>query len=357
MCGTSLDGIDAALVAIHGNGLTMSVEMIDSASIPMPPDLHPRLRALAAGEARSLEALLAIEAEISQAHVHVIRELMAGGSPVDFIAAHGQTVHHAPPLSCQLLDPSVITHATGRPVVSDLRAADLAAGGQGAPITPIADAILFGDFEHRRAVINLGGFCNVTSLPAWTGHPGQLESIRAGDLCACNHVLDEIARVHLGTPFDEDGAAAMSGAVDASTRDHLIGCLRAQRDARRSLGSGDEMHDWARDAAVEAAILAASACAAIGGVIGETVASWGTDEIILAGGGSRNHALSRALADAASKPVIPIDSLVPNLTTQDRESVCMAILGALCEDHIAITLSQVTGVREPAPVAGVWTHA
>jgi 1,6-anhydro-N-acetylmuramate kinase len=156
----------------------------------------------------------------------------------DLVAVHGQTVFHAPPVSWQLLSAAPIAHALRVPVVFDLRAADLACGGQGAPITPIADFVLFRDEEENRAVVNLGGFCNVTLLER--GSSLELSRVRARDVCACNQVLDAVARACLGRAFDEGGSRAASGRVDAGS---YASCSRSSRHsrARRSLGTGDEL--------------------------------------------------------------------------------------------------------------------
>src|SRR6185436_14618647 len=122
----------------------------------------------------------------------------AAGCRLDLIAAHGQTVFHAPPLSWQMLNPWPLVRDLQTSVVFDLRGADLAHGGQGAPITPLADWVLFRSNSRTRAVVNLGGFCNLTLLP-----PGRPDMVRGFDVCACNQLLDHIARGILQRPFDE----------------------------------------------------------------------------------------------------------------------------------------------------------
>ncbi len=126
-------------------------------------------------------------------HVEAVRAL--GCERLDLVVAHGQTVYHAPPLSWQLCAPGPIAHALQVPVLCDLRSADIAAGGQGAPITPIADHILFRHAREARAVVNLGGFCNITTLPAGD----DATRVRGGDVCACNQVAGR-HRARAGRP-------------------------------------------------------------------------------------------------------------------------------------------------------------
>src|SRR6185503_11214172 len=117
-------------------------------------------------------------------------------------------------------------------------AADLAAGGQGAPITPLADFILFRSERERRAILNLGGFANYTVLPASNGGPAEryVAQIIGGDVCACNQLLDTVARELFSRPFDEAGGRAATGVVRPALFDGLQSILNAQASAGRSLG-------------------------------------------------------------------------------------------------------------------------
>jgi len=298
-----------------------------------------------------------------------------GFAVLDLICIHGQTVFHQPPISWQLANPAPIAKQFSCPIVSDLRQADLAAGGQGAPITPIADWIFFRDERKRRAIVNLGGFCNVTILPATNADassspsprtgtsscrstPDDLSGIRGFDVCACNQVLDAVARAALHKPFDEDGAAARRGRAKPHAARTLMKALNQQRTGRRSLGTGDESTHWVNNqlqAGWSGEDIACSAAHAIARCIAEALRAHDIDEIVLAGGGARNLALTDAIADASNVTVIRSDGL--GVPIDAREAMAFAILGALCADGVPITLPQVTGCAEPAPISGVWTNA
>ncbi len=351
MTGTSIDGLDAALVRVEGDGLAMSARFVRAATRPLG-DLAPTLRRLAEQEPMAAGEIARLAHEFALLHVEALRELLAG-ERADLIAVHGQTVFHAPPLSWQLINAAPVAHALRTPVVFDLRAADLAAGGQGAPITPLGDWTFFGHAEESRAVVNLGGFCNVTVLPAGC-EPG---SIRGIDVCPCNHVLDAVARKLLRAPYDQDGGAAARGTVHTEALEDLSGVLRAGRRpdrAARSLGTGDEASEWVSRwrAHVSPEGLAATACEGVAHVIAD--AASGVDRVLLAGGSVRNAALARAIASCCSARVEPTDA--HGVPAAYREAACMAVLGALSQDRIPITLPGVTGVSGPAPVAGVWMH-
>lgn len=371
MTGTSLDGIDCALVEIERRGLEMKPRFVRGSSGSLG-ELAPRLRALAEQKPMTAGEIAKLSREFALLHAREVNSLL-DGEECDLIAAHGQTVFHAPPVSWQMFNPAVLAHETGIDVVCDLRAADLAAGGQGAPITPLADWVWLRSATERRVVLNLGGFANATVLPRDEG-PGSIADIRGMDICACNHVLDGVARVALGKPYDEDGAAAMAGTVDVAARDELMAILLRQASGGRSLGTGDEavgaggwLERWRGRMSGED--LCATACAAVGGVIGEQLAehaaspSGAISRVLVAGGGAANVTCVGWIRESLSRksPSIRLESTdAHGLPGAFREAAEMAVLGALCQDRVAITLPGVTGVGGGAglaPVAGVWAFA
>ncbi len=346
MTGTSIDALDAAVVRVHGRGLGMRAEFVRAVTAPLGVLREP-LRALAEQTPMAAGVIAALAREFSLLHGQVIADALAG-EPADLVAVHGQTVFHAPPVSWQLAAPAVIARAVGAPVVFDLRAADLAAGGQGAPITPLADWVFCASLAKPLAIVNLGGFCNITRLEG-----DGPETIRGADVCACNHVLDTVARRVLGAPFDDGGRAALAGAIDDEALDDLLGVLTAQQGLRRSLGTGDEVMSWVgrHRTRVSGGDLAASACEALGQMVAR--AAQGAERVLLAGGGVRNQALRRAIGSCCSCRVETTDAC--GLPVEYREAACMAVLGALCEDRTPITLTAVTGAAAP-PVSGSWIH-
>ncbi|QYK49589.1 MAG: anhydro-N-acetylmuramic acid kinase [Phycisphaeraceae bacterium] len=350
MTGTSIDGIDAALVAIEGRGLDLRAFIVRGISRPMG-DLARGLRDAAEQRPLSAARFTELAQGLAAAHVRAITELLSGDK-CDLIAVHGQTVYHAPPLSWQMINPSPIAHTFGVPVVFDLRAADLASGGQGAPITPLSDAILLREFPTSAAVVNLGGFCNVTT---GVGEGGvQIGRIGGRDVCACNHILDAIARATMDKAYDEGGMSALSGTIDPEALDGLLAILSEQSMAGRSLGTGDEVMGWIEShrLRVRAQDMAATACAAIGRAVAESVRGAGT--VLLAGGGAKNMALVRAIRLAAVPSTVRFaDEL--GISSTYREPLAIAVLGALCQDRVPITLPQVTGCGSvPPPISGCW---
>ncbi len=365
MTGTSLDGLDLALAEVRGRGLGMQARFLRGRSVSLGA-LSNRLRAAADQAPLPARAFAELALDLGRLHASEMAAL-AGGDAIDLAVVHGQTIVHAPPVSWQLMNPFPVAASLRCPVLSDLRQADLAAGGQGAPITPLADWVLF-RAPHRRAILNLGGFANATALPPMAGPSTRgdgargdaargdgargdatdaslIDSIRGADLCACNHLLDRAARRALGAPFDADGATALSGRADRERLEVLAAALDRQRTGGRSLGTGDELA-----AAVDDACAALEPAHALATVVGAVAASTarglraldaGAEELIVAGGGARNRALLAALERSFGRPVRTSDAL--GVPIEFREAMEMAVLGALAVDGVPISLRAVTG--------------
>lgn len=358
MTGTSIDALDAALVRIHGRGLDIRAEPLATHTHDLG-DLAAGLRTLADQRPMQAAEIATLAHAFSRLHAEAVAALLvsAGGAAPprpDLICVHGQTVAHRPPVSWQLFSPWPLARAIGAPIVFDLRGSDLAAGGQGAPITPIADWILF-RAPHSRAVINLGGFCNITLLPTNTAAP---DAIRAADVCACNQLLDALARARLKAPFDHNGEHALRGKPNEPLVAALTDVLKRQSREARSLGTGDELaaHPSLADTSISPQDALRSACRAIARTIVDACPN--TSELILAGGGVRNAALIADVRLAAAdhrQSVSVSDALA--IPAAFREAIEFAILGALCHDGVPITLPAVTGVSSPAPLAGCWVPA
>lgn len=359
MTGTSIDGLDCALVAIEGDGPAMRARVVEFAERPLGA-LREGLRRMADQGAMTAGDVARLALAFGELHAEAVADLLKGRR-ADLVAVHGQTVFHAPPASWQLINPWPIAARVGLPVVFDLRGADLAAGGQGAPITPIADWVLFRDATPR-AIVNLGGFCNITLLPPTSGEAApesaktrmmeQVERIRGFDVCACNHVLDLVARRALGRAFDEDGAAAMRGTPHADAANDLRDRLARQATSGRSLGTGDEAAAWveAWQPRLKGDDLAATATEGVARAIAARLPA--DAEIVVAGGGARNRALLRRLGTAAARSLRATDEL--GIPTQAREAACIAVLGALAQDRVPLTLRGATTRGERCAAAGAW---
>ncbi len=351
MTGTSLDALDISLVRVKGQGLESRAEIKRHATHDLG-DVRDRLRAACNGSPLSARDWAALALDFGCLHASAMKSL-AGDQRIDLAAVHGQTVVHAPPLSWQMVNPWPIAHALQCPVVSDLRGADLAADGQGAPITPLADWILFRHHDPT-AVINLGGFCNMTWLASEAAGP---QTTRGADICPCNHLLDAACRIALGQPFDRNGDVALSGKADETAMADLMNVLRRATNLGRSLGTGDEGMEWIDRTAknLAPAVLLATVARAVGTHIGQTAMASSSKprRVVIAGGGARNRALREAIATAIA-PVRLCESTEFGVPNEARESAEIAILGALAWDGIEITLDHITGRRANPIRHGQW---
>lgn len=371
MTGTSLDGIDLALAAITGRGLTMRVQCLAHESESMPAELRETLMHLARGGAAEPIVYMRAARSLGRFHAQTIDRMIAthGIRGLDMVVAHGQTIWHAPAdrtgerMSWQLFDPWPIVRSVGVPVCYDLRQADLVAGGQGAPITPLADWVIYQLAFHRRAILNLGGVCNITWLHGGGTTP---DAIRGADVCPCNLLIDGLVQLIDPTQrYDVDGKLASQGNAGEFILDAVRAKLAKLPDAQRTLGREDvtvawlsELRDRATTAKLSDTDLVASAVHAVAELIAAHIAKVSPGAaMVLAGGGVRNAALTAALRERAAahslSDVQSTDAL--GVPAEAREALGFAVLGALSDDGVPITLPAVTGADQPGR-AGAWAR-
>ena len=344
MSGTSADGIDAALLATDGED---AVEAGPVASFPYAPDVRARLLA-AMGSRADLPDLAR---EVTLLHARAVKGLLAqagrAAATVDFIGFHGQTVLHAPAagITRQLGDGALLARLTGIDVVSDFRSADVAAGGEGAPLAPVFHRALSHALAKPLAVLNLGGVGNVT----WIGGDGSLLAFDTGP---GNAQLDDWARSRTGAACDRDGALAAAGSVDRAALATLLRHPYFERLPPKSLdrnafsAAALGRLSTADGAATLAAFTAAAVAAARAHLPAEP-RRW-----LVGGGGRRNPALMRALADALAVAVDPVEAVGWN--GDALEAQAFAYLAVRSAQGLPLSFPTTTGVK--APLTGGRLH-
>lgn len=362
MSGTSLDGVDAALVRLEGDAPEWRVEAFIAR--PYPPERRERIHAaIQEGGAPELCALHATLGEwFAEAALAACAEAGVAPEEVDLIGSHGQTVWHEPPSpgcrgsTLQLGCPATIAERTGIPVVSDFRARDTAAGGEGAPLVPWVDRLLFAHPERRRILQNIGGMANLTRVPR-RGEDAPLLAFDTGPGVA---LVD--AAVDLATggkrSFDEDGRRAAAGQVDEGVLEELLAHPFLHRPPPKS--TGRETFGRPMVAALAerfragpeprwddlVATLTEMTARSIAGAVRRWVLPEGADELILTGGGARNPELVRRIGRAIDPlPVRTADAL--GLDPEAKEAVAFAVLAWAFARQDAGNVPEATGARGP----------
>jgi anhydro-N-acetylmuramic acid kinase len=341
MSGTSLDGVDAAWLETDGESVTAFGPML---TIPYDPALRRDLRAIldrAVGLAASDPDLLSATDRLTDAHIRAVRALER---PADLIGFHGQTILHQPDRgrTWQIGDAARLARETGVPVAYDFRSADVAAGGEGAPLAPAYHAALARDLPRPLVVLNIGGVANVT----WIGADGALIAFDTGP---GNGPLDDWLALHTGQPFDRDGALARSGTPDAAVLGRLMAAPYFARPAPKSLDRLDFSRalaasgvDALRPADGAATLVAFTAASVAVSVFPAAPRRW-----LVTGGGRRNPAIMAALRAALHVPVEPVEAV--GWDGDALEAQCFGFLAVRVARGLALSFPGTTGVPTAMP--------
>jgi len=351
MSGTSLDGIDAAL--IHSDGVR-AVVTGGFLSLPYDPDLRRRLRSVAGGGGPVAE----VERELTLRHAEAVRRLLqeAGVAPseVRIIGFHGHTILHRPQegRTWQIGDGALLAAQTGIDVVADLRSNDVALGGEGAPLVPLYQAALAAGLERPLAVVNIGGVANVT----WIG-PGKDASREAGgdggegevlafDTGPGNALINDWVERQGGEPLDRDGVLALAGRVDAAILAELLDNPYFDRRPPKSLDRDDFSAAPVAGLSLEdgAATLTAFTAATIAKAAEHfpaPVRRW-----LITGGGRHNPTLMAALAARVEAAVEPVEAVGWQGDALEAQAFAYLALRSLA--GAPLTLPTTTGISRPA---------
>jgi anhydro-N-acetylmuramic acid kinase len=349
--GTSMDGIDVALVRTDGDA---RVAPGPGRTYPYQPELRAALQdLLRAPERAETEPLSELEAQVSDAHAAAVARFLReeGVAPGDVavVGIHGQTVFHRPErrFTRQLGDGARVAELLGLPVVNRFRHADVAAGGQGAPFAPLYHRALAAGLAQPVMLLNLGGVGNVTWISG--------EQVIAFDTGPASALLDDFMLRRRGVGYDADGALAASGTADAALVRQLMTHPYFAAPAPKSLDRND-FHTWA--AAVDglsdangAATLAAFTVASVMDSLRHVPAPplrW-----LVCGGGRRNLLFMRLLHQALGVPVEPVEAL--GWQGDFIEAECFAYLAVRSLRGLPLSLPTTTGVPHPMTGGELWT--
>lgn len=360
MSGTSLDGVDAALVRIAPRGASYAVELLAFATTPFDEELTNSLRAALPPHTCSARQLTALHRALGFAFARAAR-VVAGALPVDYVASHGQTVYHdgAAHQTMQIADPFVIREIVNATVCFDFRSADCAVGGHGAPLVPYVDALMLSSDDEDRVAVNIGGIANLTALP---------QSLDANDVIAFDcgpgvMLVDAFVRLRTGGEMrmDIDGALASAGTVDERVLAQMLGDPYFASSPPKSTGRerfGEHFlaaHEGLSYLSTQDG--AATLTALTARTIASAIESLGLAEahVLCSGGGAHNPALMGALARLLpSARIDPSD--VAGLPVDAKEAIAFAIMGYETLRERAANVPRVTGASRAVPLGAIAPH-
>ncbi|NEP17704.1 MAG: anhydro-N-acetylmuramic acid kinase [Leptolyngbya sp. SIO4C1] len=342
MSGTSVDGIDAALVEVSGQGYAIEVELLAAQTYPYPQPLRSQILSVCAGQPLSLAQLARLDDAIARVFAEAAQSL-AGPRPT-LVASHGQTVYHRPPMpaqlgyTLQLGRGALIAEQTGLPTISNFRAADMALGGQGAPLVPPVDACLLSHPQRHRCVQNIGGIGNVAYLPAWERTDQLPERAQGWDTGPGNVLIDwAVSEFTQGQQrYDANGRWAAQGKVCTALVEQWLAHPFFQLPPPKSTGRELFGADYAQQCWQQARAQALSQADFIATLSDFTAASIEQsyrrflpqlpDEVLVGGGGSHNpYLLNRLRSRLPEVSVTTTDDA--GLSADYKEAIAFAILG------------------------------
>ena len=343
MSGTSADGVDAALLRTDGERIAATGPGL---GLPYPDDLGAAIRGLYGGKAPEAEIARVVRA-LTEWHAEAVRRLLADTDwRPDLIGFHGQTILHEPEHSrtWQIGDGQLLADLTGVPVVNDLRSADVAAGGQGAPLAPLYHAALAADLERPLAVLNVGGVANVT----WLGDGDPI----AFDTGPGNAMVDDWMRRHTGQASDLDGALAATGRVHDDVVATILAHPYFRAPAPKSLdrdafsaAPADNLSP--ADGAATLTMFTARSVALAREWLPSPPKRW-----LVCGGGRHNPTLMRMLAGELGVTVEPVEAV--GWRGDLIEAEAFAFLAVRSRNGLPTSLPSTTGAREATVGGHLW---
>ena len=357
MSGTSADGIDGVVLEISDQD-TFTIHA--SVSHPYSDTIRKRIRKLTAQKIINAEDSAGLDAELAHLYAAVAKELLeqSNGKPIDVIGCHGQTVHHSPdsdpPLSLQIGNGTILANETGCTTVTNFRAADIASGGQGAPLVPAFHEAVFSSESENRAVINIGGISNITFLPA-----GKTNQISGFDTGPGNTLIDYWCRTHFKCDYDKNGDIARTGDLQLDLLDLFLRDPYFERLPPKSTGQEyfnvnwlkDKMSLWeGRSHSTNEDILMTITMLTARCIVDQLKKLQPpVDSVYLSGGGANNGLLKDMINDLSTSQVSTTDDL--GIHPQWVEAAAFAWMAYRTIHDLPSTVPSVTGAAS-ATVAG-----
>ena len=341
MSGTSLDGIDTVLVDIHGSGTQTQLKVIGYNEYPLKETIVSKIKQACSLTNSNSEFICSLNFELGKEFSIAVQELLKKldfpKEKLDFIASHGQTIYHIPfsknhlfPSTVQIGEAAVIAYDLNTPVISNFRVMDMAAGGQGAPLVPYSEYVLFSEKNKNIALQNIGGIGNVTVLNGSL----DINEIQAFDTGPGNMMINEACHILYNTPFDANGKIARSGNIDKELLYELLSHPYFKKFPPKSTGREDfgehyvksilDKYSYIRPQDVVATFTMFTAKSIAFHYKRDIHLT--LDKMIIGGGGAHNQTLVKMIKDELSPiPVYTQDEL--GYSSDAKEAIAFAILG------------------------------
>ena len=365
MSGTSVDAIDVGLFEINGEAEALTVRTVGFCDVPFPPGVPEQVLMISDATVQTAaisQANYLLGQVFADALLSALQRLGYAAGDLELVGCHGQTIYHQPeptPLcgmpvcsTLQLGEAALVSQACRCPVVSDFRAADLAVGGQGAPLVPYLDFLLLRHPTLNRVALNIGGIANLTALPAGSGST----EVIAFDTGPGNMVMDQIVQHVTGGAqrYDRDGRMALAGSVDKALLAQLLSDPWYSQSPPKSTGRERYGEDFVRTLLEQGfapeRLMATAAELTVStivlGIERFVAPAMAVDEILVSGGGWHNPAVIGSLRSKMTGATVrPTDDL--GIGTDAKESMAMAVIAYETYHRRPANLPSATGASRP----------
>ncbi len=374
MSGTSVDGVDVAVVEVKNSGKETQIKTLGWKVFPFPADLKAMILKNSHPETSRVDEICRLNFLLAQIYadsiLKTLNEIGLSVNDVDLIGSHGQTIQHLPDevemfgyrvkATLQIGDPGVITKLTGIPVVGNFRVGDMALGGEGAPLAPYFDYLIFSSRDLNRLLLNTGGIANFTILKK----NANAEDIIAFDTGPGNMVVDALVRIFFGKNYDEDGEIAQRGNVsdellEKMSRHPFIKRKPPKSTGRETFGSDfvSQVLKWSQELSLKPEDIIATATEFTVYAIYKNYELFvkpevKIDEVIVSGGGAKNKFMLSLLSRYFKIPVRLSDEF--GIPSDIKEAVCFAVLANETISGNPSNIKSVTGAKEMTVLGGVY---
>ncbi|WP_282035338.1 anhydro-N-acetylmuramic acid kinase AnmK [Metabacillus indicus] len=372
MSGTSLDGIDAALVKVCGSGLETEMEIMEFITYPFPKDIESEIIQSLSVENSNVQLICSLNFKLGKLFAEAVKEVCKKANlpleKLDLIGSHGQTIYHQPqkenqfiPSTLQIGEAAVIAHDTDTMVVSNFRTMDMAAGGQGAPLVPYTEYILYRSETKGRLLQNIGGIGNVTVLP----RGASLGDMEAFDTGPGNMIIDEVCRQLFGVNYDKGGRIAKQGKVNEELLAYCMNHPYIMSAPPKSTGRElfgkqyvlkllEEFKTLSKEDIVTTVTMF-TAKSIVANYQAYVFQKTTIDEVIIGGGGSYNQTLLEMIQNLLGNSVKVMTQEELGYSSESKEAVAFALLANETYHGNAGNVPSATGAKQ-AVILGSLTY-